>query len=225
MSVTMMFSGLSPSSISRVRQARAAAPAPAVTRRTLPMSLPTTRRPLRTAAAHHDGGAVLVVVEHRDLHALLERLLDDEALRGLDVLQIDAAEGRLQPGDGLDQCLRVALVDLDVEHVDVGELLEQHRLAFHHRLAGQAADGPKTQHGGAVGDDRDQVGAGGVERSVERVCGDLLAGRGHPRRVGQGEIALIGQGLGRLDLQLPGPGVAVVLERALTQFVWHSLLV
>ena len=59
-------------------------------------------------------------------------------------------------------------VDLDVEHVDAGEFLEQHRLAFHHRLRRQRADGAQAQHGRAVGDDADQVAARGV---AERVGG------------------------------------------------------
>ena len=45
--------------------------------------------------ADDDGGAVLVVVEDRDLHALAQLRLDVEALRRLDVFEVDAAEGRL----------------------------------------------------------------------------------------------------------------------------------
>ena len=41
-----------------------------------------------------DRGAVLVVVEDRDVHQLAQALLDDEAFRRLDVLEVDAAEGR-----------------------------------------------------------------------------------------------------------------------------------
>ena len=55
--------------------------------------------------ADDDGGAMLVVVEYRDLHALLELRLDLEAFRALDVLQIDAAEGRLQRRHRLDHAL------------------------------------------------------------------------------------------------------------------------
>ena len=51
------------------------------------------------------------------------------------------------------------LVDLDVEHVDAGEFLEQHALAFHHRLAGKRADVAQAEHRRAVGDDADQVAA------------------------------------------------------------------
>src|SRR3954447_12773940 len=52
--------------------------------------------------ADDDGGAMLVVVKHRDLHALLELRLDLKTLRPLDVLEIDATEGRLKGGDRLD---------------------------------------------------------------------------------------------------------------------------
>src|SRR5690606_7427392 len=57
--------------------------------------------------ADDDRGAVLVVVEHRDVHPLAQLALDDEALRRLDVLEVDAAEGRLQRGDDVDQLVRV----------------------------------------------------------------------------------------------------------------------
>ena len=43
-----------------------------------------------------DGRPVLVVVEDGDAHALLELLLDVEALGGLDVLEVDPAEGGLE---------------------------------------------------------------------------------------------------------------------------------
>jgi hypothetical protein len=100
--------------------------------------------------AHHDGGAVLVVMKDGDLHALAQLALDVEAVRRLDVLEVDAAERGLQRGNDLDQLVRVFLVDLDVEHVDTRELLEQDALAFHHRLAGQRADIAQPQHGRAV---------------------------------------------------------------------------
>jgi hypothetical protein len=72
------------------------------------------------------------------------------------------------------------LVDLDVEHVDAGELLEEDGLALHHRLAGQRADGAEAEHRGAVGDHRDQVAARGVVGGLVRVGGDLLAGEATP---------------------------------------------
>ena len=69
-----------------------AAPAPLTT--TLRSS---SLRPVRCAAlmmpaARDDGGAMLVVMEHRNVHQLAQPLLDDEAVGRLDVFQIDAAE-------------------------------------------------------------------------------------------------------------------------------------
>ena len=137
----------------------AAAPAPDTASLTSPIFLPTSSRPLSSAAARDDGGAVLVVVEDRDVHALAQLLLDVEALGRLDVLEVDAAQRGLERGDDVDQLVGVVLGEFDVEDVDAGELLEQAALAFHHRLAGQRADVAQAQHRGAVGDHADQVAA------------------------------------------------------------------
>jgi hypothetical protein len=104
-----------------------------------------------------DGGAMLIVVKHRDFHARLELGLDLEALRALDVLEVDAAECRLQRGHGLDHAVDGIGGDFDVEHVDAGEFLEQNRLALHHRFRCQRADIAKAEHRGAIGDDRDRL--------------------------------------------------------------------
>ena len=50
-----------------------------------------------------DGGAVLVVVEDRDVEAGLEPLLDLEAARRGDVFEVDATEDGLEALDGFDQ--------------------------------------------------------------------------------------------------------------------------
>ncbi len=88
---------------SRSRQASAAAPAPEAHQLHLLDVLADDAQPVEDRGADDDRGAVLVVVEHRDLHALAQRALDDEALRRLDVLEVDAAEGRLERGDDVDQ--------------------------------------------------------------------------------------------------------------------------
>ena len=157
---------------------------------------------------------MLVVVENRDLHARLQPRLHLEAFRRLDVLQIDAAEGRLQRRHHVDDAVDLLGVDLDVEHVDPGEFLEQHRLAFHDRLAGQRADIAEPQHGGAVGDDADEIGAGRQRRGLRGVGGDGEAGDGDAGRVGERQIVLGCQRLGRLDRELSGLGEAVIGECA-----------
>ena len=75
-------------------------------------------------------------------------------------------------GDDVDEALDVALLDLDVEHVDAGELLEKDGLAFHHRLAGERADGAEPENGGAVRDHADEIAARRVVERLGRVGGD-----------------------------------------------------
>ena len=132
---------------------------------------------------------VLVVVEDGDLHPRLELLLDVEALGRLDVLEVDAAERRLEAGDALDELVGVLLVDLDVEHVDVGEPLEEDALAFHDGLGAERADVAEAEHGGAVRDDGDEVPLPRVFVDELGVARDLEAGLGDAGRVGEGEIA------------------------------------
>ena len=170
------------------------------------------------ARADDDRGAVLVVVEDRDVHARAQRALDVEAVRRLDVLEVDAAEGRLERGDQVDQLVEVLLVDLDVEHVDAGELLEEDALAFHHRLGGQRTDVAEPEHRGAVRDHRDQVAARGVAERIGRVDDDLLARRGNARRVGQREVVLVDELLGGRDRHLARRRELVVIERCTAQF-------
>ena len=146
--------------------------------------------------ADDDRGAVLIVVKHRNPHSLAALALDVKAFRRLDVLEIDPAKRGFKRADDLDQLLRVALVDLDVEAIDTGEFLEQHRLAFHDRFAGQRTDRAQAQHGGAVGDDAYQIAARGEVARLGGVAGDFIARRGDARRVRERQISLIGELLG-----------------------------
>ena len=167
---------------------------------------------------HHDRRAVLVVVEHRDLHALSQRTLDVEAVGCLDVFEVDAAEGGLQRRDGVDQLVKVAFGQLDVEHIDARKFLEQHRLAFHHRLGCQRADVAQSQHGGAVGDDGNEIASGRVLVDIGWVGHDFLARGGDAGRISQRQVALVDQLLGRRDRHFAGGRKLVVFERGAPQF-------
>ena len=168
-----------------------------------------------------DRGAVLVVVEDRDLHPRLELLLDDEAVGRLDVLEIDGAEGGLERGHHLDQLQGIGLGHLDVEGVDAGELLEQHGLALHHRLAGERADGAEAEDGRAVGDDGHEIAPGGQRVGGIRVIDDRLTRDGDARRIGEREVALGGERLGRDHLQLARYRKPVVIQRVALERVRH----
>ncbi len=98
-------------------------------------------------------------MEDRDLQAFAQPALDLEAFGRLDVLEVDAAEARLQAGDDVHELVGVTLVELEVEDVDAGEGLEEDGLALHHRLGCERPDGAESQDGCAVGYDGDEVGA------------------------------------------------------------------
>ena len=155
---------------------------------------------------------MLVVVEDRDLHAFAQLALDVEAVGGLDVFKVDAAERGFQRGNDLDQFVRILLVDLDVEHVDARELLEEDALALHDGLAGQRADIAQTEHGGAVGDHADQIAACGVFEGRVRVFDDFFAGCSDAWRIGQCQIVLIAHLLGGSDGNLARLRELVVFE-------------
>ncbi len=162
-----------------------------------------------------DGGAVLVVVEDRDVHFFLEGFLNVEAFRGLDVFKVDAAKGRLHGLDYFDEFVGIADVEVDVEHVHVGEDLEEHALAFHDRLACGRADVAETQNGGAVGHHGHEVAARGVFKGFFGVFRDFLAGLGDARAVRHGQVLLRHAGLDGNDLDLSLASHGMVIERFL----------
>src|ERR1700733_11007350 len=149
-----MFSSFMPSSTSKSRQASAAAPAPDATSFTSSIFLPTTFRPLVMAAAttiavpcwsswktgifmrlrssdstmKQSGALMSSRLMAPKVGSRLARIFTH--LYGCsDVLEVDGAEGGLQARDDLHQLVRVLLIDLDIEDVDVGEFFEEDRLA------------------------------------------------------------------------------------------------
>lgn len=108
---------------------------------------------VQQAGQHDNGRAVLVVVEDGDVELLLEALLDFEAPRRGNVLQVDAAKGR---GDGLDDAddlFGVLGIEADGKGVDAGKLFKEHRLPFHHRHRRVGTDVAQAKHRRSVRDD------------------------------------------------------------------------
>ena len=162
---------------------------------------------------------MLVVVEHRNLHALAQLALHIKTIRRLDVFEVDAAKSRLQRGDDVHQLVQVVLfVNLDVKHINTGKLLEQNRLALHHRLGCQRADIAQAQDGGAIGNHRYQIAPAGVFEDGVGVFGDFLARRSNAGRIGQRQVMLVDQLGGRGDGDLARRWELVVLEGSAAQF-------
>ncbi|GGI75723.1 hypothetical protein GCM10007973_10820 [Polymorphobacter multimanifer] len=165
------------------------------------------------AGGGDDGGAMLVIVEDRDVHPLLERGLDDEALGRLDILEVDAAEARLHDLDGGDELVDILGRELQIDRIDIGEALEKHRLALHHRLRRQCAEVAEAEDCGAVGDDRDEVALDRVIIGGIRIGSDGAHRGGDAGGIGQAQIALGGHRLGGDDLDLAGPAADMEVER------------
>ena len=152
---------------------------------------------------------MLIVVEHRNVEQLAQPLLDDEALGRLDVLEIDAAPALAEKLDAVDELVGILGRDFEIDGIDVGEALEQHRLAFHHRLGGQRAAIAEPENGGAVGDDGDEIAFGGVVVGAAFILGDRQHRDGDAGRIGERKIALRRHRLGGHDFELPRPALAV----------------
>ena len=162
--------------------------------------------------ARDDRRAVLVVVEDGDLEPLLERPLDLEALGRLDVLEVDAAHGGLEHLAEADHVGGLGGVDFDVEHVDVGERLEQDALALHHGLARERPDVAEAEHRGAVAHHGHEVAARGVQERRVRVLLDDETRLGHAGRIGQRQVALRLARFGDGDGDLAGAALRMVVE-------------
>ena len=159
-------------------------------------------------------------MKNRNVHALAQLLFNVEAFGCLDVFQVDAAQRGLHGGNDVDQLVRIALGQLNVVDIDARKFFEQTGFAFHHGLGGQRANVTQAQHRGAVGDHSDQIATGGVFVGFGRVGFNVQARVSHARRVGERQIALVGQGLGRRDRNFPSGGKTVVITGSFAQSVF-----
>ena len=171
---------------------------------------------------HHYRGAMLIVVEHRNFHALMQVFLYVETIRCLDVFEVNAAKCRLQAFDGFRQLVRIFFIDLDIEHIDPGKALEQNGLAFHHRLGSQRADITEPEHRSTIGDHAYQVGTRRVFARREGIFFDFETGIGNTGGVSERQIVMRGHRFGGLDAQLSGSRLTVIIECFFAVFVRHD---
>src|SRR5271169_2418481 len=152
-------------------------------------------------------------MEHRNVQQLAQPFFDDEALRRLDVFEIDPAEGRMQVAHAIDEFVDVAGVDLKIYRIDIGKAFEECRLALHYRLSGERTEVAETENRGAVRNHRDEISLRSVVEGGARIALDMQARKGHARRIGERQIALRGQWFGRCDRKLSRAAAAVKQQR------------
>ena len=172
---------------------------------------------IKEAGSRNDCSAVLIVVEYRDVEQFAQPLLDHEAFRRLDVLQVDAAPAFAEEFYAIDEFVRVLGRHFEIDRINVGEAFEQDRFAFHDRLGGERAAIAEPEDSGAVGDHRDKIALGGVVEGAVLVFGDGEHRDGDTRRIGQREVALRRHRLGGDDFELSGPSLAVKQQRFLVR--------
>jgi hypothetical protein len=108
LSNTTTLSLFRPSARYRRRQDMAAAPAPLTTKLHFVNLLAHHFQRVQQRGRRDDGRAVLVVVHQRDVHLLAQLGFDTEALRRLDVFEVDAAERGLQRFHDADKLVGVS---------------------------------------------------------------------------------------------------------------------
>lgn len=88
----------------------------------------------------HHGCPMLIVMHQRDMELLDRLLLDREAVRRSQVLEVDGRKSRRNHLDELDQLVRVLFLQTNRHQVDASQSVEQHALALHDRSACHWAD-------------------------------------------------------------------------------------
>ena len=67
---------------------------------------------------------MLVIVENRNRHPLVQILFDVKTIRRLDIFQVDSAESGLKAFDGFGKFMRILLIDFYIKNVDTREAFE-----------------------------------------------------------------------------------------------------
>ena len=170
---------------------------------------------IHQAGGGDDRGAVLVVMEDRDVEQFAQALLDHETFRRLDILEIDAAPAFAEQLHAIDDLVGILGRHFEIDGIDVGEALEQDRLAFHHRLGRERAKIAEAQDRGAVGDHGDEIALDRVVVGEAFVLGDGEHRHRDAGRIGERQIALRRHRLGRHDFELAGTAPGMKKQRFL----------
>src|SRR6266480_4260655 len=119
---------------------------------------------------------MLIVVKDRNVELVSQLLLDGEAARRRNVFEVDAAESWSDRLDGSHDFVGILDVEAYRKCIDAAKLLEQHRLAFHHRHRRERSDVAEAKHSRAVRDDGNRV---FFDSERERLLRILMNGLAH----------------------------------------------
>ena len=141
---------------------------------------------------------MLIIVHHRNIEGALQAFLDIEALRGLNVLKVDAAKGWRNTLYSLTELLRVFLINFDVKYVYATVNLEKQALPFHYWLTTHGSNITESQHSCSVRNDCHKITLIRIFISIVRILLNLKTRISHTWRISQRKICLSTISLGGL---------------------------
>ena len=96
---------------------------------------------------------MLVVMHHRNVQRTFQTFFDIEALRCLDILEVNTAKGGGNTFYSFAELFRVFLVNLNIKHIDTTIDFKEQALSFHHGFTTQGTNITQSQHSCSVRDD------------------------------------------------------------------------
>ena len=86
------------------------------------------------ACCRDDSGAVLVIMENRDIELIAQFLLDNKAFRRANIFEINSAKCIPETLHAFDEFFGIFFFDLDVKTVYIRKAFEENRFPFHDGL-------------------------------------------------------------------------------------------
>ncbi len=145
--------------------------------------LPHYLQGIHQSRRHHNGRAVLVVMEYGDVQLFFQPAFDFKTFWRCNVLQVNPAKYRRNLFYRLNDLFRIFGIQANGERIYPRKLLKQNCLAFHHRDRCLCPNIPQAKHRRAVGHHPYQVALRRILIHVLFILCNLLARLCHPRRI------------------------------------------
>jgi len=87
-----------------------------------------------------DGGTMLIIMEHWNVHLFLKIFFNIEAVWSLDIFEVDSSKRWLQMLDAFNKVVFVRCIDTEINWFNSGEFIEENSFALHDWLGGQGSN-------------------------------------------------------------------------------------
>ena len=138
-----------------------------------------------------NGGAMLVIMEYRDIHDFLQFVFNVIAFRRGNIFQIDAGKVLFQQFHGMDEFILVLCVENNGDGINVAESLVECGFAFHNRHGSSSTDVAQAQYAGTVGNNSYHIASPGHFQGQVFILLDFKAWCGNARGVYDSQVMAI----------------------------------